>query len=203
MLNSDRVNSPRVKLVALLAALVAVGGGSHAVAAVKPDRGIIRACYVNGGKSRVVRLQVVRKGMRCRRNERKLTWRTQGRQGGMGPAGPVGPPGPLGPAGVTGVAGSKGETGSTGPTGATGPAGPAGPIGPTGPTGATGAIGPTGPTGSTGPTGPTGGTSDYHEHIVCVNSTNGNIRIRGPEHSSVDACDGGTDAEVTMLFKDH
>jgi hypothetical protein len=96
------------QVMGMVAVLIAVCGGSLAVARVPNQSGEIPACYVKKGKHRGdVRLLV--KGKKCRRNEQLITWNVTG------------------PAGAGGQAGAPGADGAQGPIGPVGPAtGPAG-----------------------------------------------------------------------------
>ncbi len=107
----------------------------------------------HGGEDNGGQLRIVSDPLRCRHNERLISW---GVQGETGPRGPTGPTGPAGATGPTGPQGQQGPTGPQGVQGDLGPQGPTGAEGPTGPTGAAGAQGPQGVQGSTGPQGPSG-----------------------------------------------
>jgi hypothetical protein len=118
---------------------VALGGTAMAVAsplARAPEAKMRSDYYVCVGKSGTMRM--VGSATRCRDDERKFTWTSEGSQGepgAQGPAGEAGPQGEQGPRGEQGPAGSRGATGPAGPQGATGPAGPQGATGPQGPSG--------------------------------------------------------------------
>jgi hypothetical protein len=127
-------------VMATIAVVLAVGGGSFAIAQ-SGSQGTIKGC--SHKKSGVLR--VLKKGKKCRRSERAIAWNIEGRAGDDGAPGAPGRSGPTGP---EGVGGTNGGDGPTGPKGADGGAGPTGVQGPTGAGGATGPAGPTGVQGS-------------------------------------------------------
>ncbi len=87
-------------MVAVIALVVAAGGGAYAVI---PDRnGRIDACYGPNGQLRVIDAEAKE---RCRPSERSLAWSQRGPAGPPGAAGPAGPAGPQGPAGPAGSSG--------------------------------------------------------------------------------------------------
>ncbi len=128
-------------------ATLAVAGAASAQKSAPTASGKVvtktRICVVKKTK----RARVVRITERCRRNERRMSWRryqryaTNSAASGSGDN-VVGVPGPQGLTGAQGPQGATGAQGAQGPAGATGPAGPAGPQGLTGATGAQGAAGP-------------------------------------------------------------
>jgi Collagen triple helix repeat (20 copies) len=153
---------------------------SASVAAQDQSATVIHACIETGGPA-LTRWDIkIRRGARCARGERPISWNNsngqRGPQGGAGPPGPqgpvgetgptgeqglrgpIGPQGPEGPQGDTGPEGPQGDTGPEGPQGDTGPAGPQGQTGPQGPQGPQGSQGETGPQGTQGATGPQGST---------------------------------------------
>jgi hypothetical protein len=77
-------------VMATIAVFLAIGGGAYAVVGGGPARGAIEACYRKKGGS----LRIVRKGTKCRRNERRVAWSQQGPQGLPGAVGPPGLPNP-------------------------------------------------------------------------------------------------------------
>jgi hypothetical protein len=85
-------------VIATLALVAAVGGGSYAVAA--SSGGTIKAC----AKKRVGTLRLASK---CRKSERPISWNA------VGPAGPAGPAGAPGAPGAAGAAGKDGKDGAS------------------------------------------------------------------------------------------
>lgn len=121
-----RLRLTYANVMATLAVVIAVAGGTWAVAGVPDGEGQISACYVPRDVVRNVRVgnrtvrRVVKEAgetrllvtsTRCPRGERKLTWNQQG---------PGGPTGPIGPAGATGSPGASGSPGAAGANGANG-----------------------------------------------------------------------------------
>ena len=125
--------------------LLTVSGAS--MAAQDQGASTIHACIETGGPALTRGDIKIRRGARCARGERPVSWGGKGRRGLKGSAGPSGPQGP---------AGDVGPKGDEGPQGSAGPQGPEGPLGPNGPEGAKGETGPEGPQGDTGPQGSSG-----------------------------------------------
>ena len=98
--------------------------GMAAIAAKKPQRSQITACYAK----KTGALRVVKAGKRCKRGERKIAWTkngvrgTRGVRGARGTQGPEGGLGARGATGPAGVAGAPGANGSPGAPGADGTA---------------------------------------------------------------------------------
>jgi hypothetical protein len=82
-------------VMSTLALFVALGGGAYAISGTTSSTKPVKACF----KKKTGALRILRKGKRCRRTERTLTWNRQGRPG---VAGTTGPGGPRGPKGATG-----------------------------------------------------------------------------------------------------
>lgn len=137
-------------MLATTAIFLAMGGGAFAIGAIPAANGVAYGCYDKKNGS----LRVVKKGKRCKKQERKLAWNVKARQG---PKGDPGAPGSSGAPGPPGTPGAAGPVGSPGPAGASGPTGPVGPAGATGSAGPSGPAGATGAQGATGPGGPSGG----------------------------------------------
>ena len=112
------MNIPFVSLLAGVAAL-SVGIGGTAVAVTRP--GTVSACTTKSGAVRVLGTSV-----KCRTNEKKITWKISGEQGSTGKPGTQGPRGFRGTTGARGSQGPAGAVGSQGPAGAVGSQGPAG-----------------------------------------------------------------------------
>jgi hypothetical protein len=166
---------------------------SASVAAQDQAATVIHACIETGGPA-LTRWDIkIRRGARCARGDRPISWNNS--DGQRGPRGGAGPPGPRGPVGEVGPKGDQGLQGSAGPEGPEGPEGPAGPEGPegipgpqgaqgppgaqgatgpqglAGPQGATGPQGPQGPQGQTGPTGPAGSPGVSGREVVQATTT--------------------------------
>jgi hypothetical protein len=88
--------------LAALAVGVSLGQGRGA-----RDQGPITGCADRKGGE----LEIVLKGQRCGRGERKLTWNVSGPRGPQGAEGPTGAPGPAGEPGPTGARGDRGPRG--------------------------------------------------------------------------------------------
>ena len=71
---------------AVLAVLVAIGGGGHALAASSGSDGVINGCV----RKKSGTLRVVNAGVRCRKSERAVTWNQQGPVGASGQDGAAG-----------------------------------------------------------------------------------------------------------------
>ena len=150
-------------VMATIAVVVAIGGGTFAIAQ-SASTGTINGCVHK--RSGVMRVPA--QGKKCKRIERAIAWNivgpagqngapgAKGETGSTGPAGANGANGAIGPTGPKGADGADGADGATGPKGADGVDGADGGVGPTGAKGATGPVGPTGAKGATGPVGPTG-----------------------------------------------
>jgi hypothetical protein len=104
-------------VLASIALFAAMGGGAWAVSAIPAADGVIYGCVHKKTGS----LRVVKKGKRCKKRERKISWNASGQAGGQGARGDTGS---QGSPGVSGSAGTPGAAGAVGATGATGPAGP-------------------------------------------------------------------------------
>jgi hypothetical protein len=91
----------KFKLIAIVAAAVAVIAGSAAYAAIPDGNGVIHACY---WKSTTGPLRIIdpAQGQKCTSNENALDWSQQGPPGAPGVQGDKGDPGQQGPAGVSG-----------------------------------------------------------------------------------------------------
>jgi hypothetical protein len=162
-------------LVAGLATVVLVAGGTAAWASIPDTHGVIHGCYsTKTGALRVINSD----STHCKSGERSMTWNQrgptgapgdtgpqgvngdtgaqgeQGIQGEIGPVGPRGDDGAIGPQGEQGIAGPQGEQGDTGPVGPPGEQGGTGPVGPQGERGPAGQQGPKGDVGPQGPAGP-------------------------------------------------
>jgi hypothetical protein len=159
----------RRQLVAIVIAVVALGGTTLAFAASEPGRGggtssRIYACVT----AQYSTLNLATAKRPCPDGQRKISWSSKGARGARGAAGEDGAPGAAGPPGLPGAVGSpgvKGDAGAAGATGAPGAAGvagadgaegPVGPMGIPGPPGLVGPVGPTGQNGAPGPQGPPG-----------------------------------------------
>jgi hypothetical protein len=110
-------------LLALVAALVAVGGVAYA--SIPGPDGVIKACYNKPGLLGLGKgeLRVIDSQANCAGTETPITWNQAGPKGDPGPAGPqgdTGPAGPEGPQGEPGPAGQQGEQGVPGPPGSIG-----------------------------------------------------------------------------------
>jgi len=119
----------KTRIAGITTAVVLIGAGTVAYAAIPGPDGVIQGCYNKGGLLQDKGALRVSEDGKCRSNELAVNWN---RTGPTGPAGPVGPTGATGAAGATGETGAPGATGgpgAKGDTGATGPAGPAGPAG--------------------------------------------------------------------------
>ena len=98
--------------IVLGASLLSVGVSNAAGATIK-------ACAKKSGGA----MRLIDSNKKCSKNERTLTWGTQGNTGetgGTGSAGAAGTVGANGAAGTTGAAGGTGAAGSAGATGASG-----------------------------------------------------------------------------------
>jgi hypothetical protein len=84
--------------------------------------------------------------------------------------------------GIQGIQGDKGDTGATGATGAVGATGPAGPAGPKGDKGDAGTF----------------STSGYHADLMCVQDSNGTVKL---VHGQQQCPSGHTG--YLIAFKDH
>ena len=104
------MNIPFVSLLAGVAAL-SVGIGGTAVAVTRPST--VSACTTKSGAVRVLGTSV-----KCRTNEKKITWKISGEQGSTGKPGTQGPRGFRGTTGARGSQGPAGAVGSQGPAGA-------------------------------------------------------------------------------------
>jgi hypothetical protein len=91
----------KFKLIAIVAAAVAVIAGSAAYAAIPDGNGVIHACYWKS-TSGPIRVIDPAQGQKCTSNENALDWSQQGPPGAPGPKGDKGDPGQQGPAGVSG-----------------------------------------------------------------------------------------------------
>lgn len=163
----------RRQLVAIVIAVVALGGTTLAVAASKPTASggtssRIYACVTEEHNT----LNVTTASRKCPDGQRKISWSSKGRKGDRGARGAAGQDGAPGTAGAPGTngapgaAGAKGDAGTNGAPGAVGPAGAAGPMGEAGAAGPMGLIGPiglVGPVGPAGPIGPIGPTGEQGE----------------------------------------
>jgi hypothetical protein len=109
-------------VMATVAIFVAMGGGAYGVSAIPAKDGTVYGCF----HKKTGKLRVVKKGKRCKKKERRISWNVQGVRGTPGSAGVQGPKGDAGQQGAKGDAGSPGSTGAAGPTGPAGP-GPATP----------------------------------------------------------------------------
>lgn len=149
---ADRRGNRRT-LIALIAAVIALGFGAYAVLGVVQvnRRAASERSRANTATSSAQQLcqQVRQLGGTCVVDPAQL-------RGDPGPAGPQGAVGPAGVPGLDGLDGSPGAIGPVGSPGATGSAGDAGPVGPQGPAGPTGPQGDPGPTGEPGAAGPAG-----------------------------------------------
>ncbi len=162
---TNKLTFPNV--VAVLALVLALGGGNQATAA--GGRG---ASLVTGKSVKDASLTGadVRDGTLTAKDFRKGAFPASvkgqpgpaGERGPAGPKGDAGERGPAGPAGAKGEAGARGEAGAKGEAGVQGERGPAGPVGPKGEAGVQGERGPAGPAGpkgeagERGPAGPAG-----------------------------------------------
>lgn len=108
-----------------VAAVLVLGVGGFAVAAIPQGDGTINGCYNNATGA----LRVVDAAGSCRGNETAISFAQQGKQGDAGPQGPQGLQGETGPTGATGAKGDPGEMGPTGPAGPKGDTGAQGPAG--------------------------------------------------------------------------
>jgi hypothetical protein len=139
---------------------------SASVAAQDQAATVIHACIETGGPA-LTRWDIkIRRGARCARGDRPISWNNS--DGQRGPRGGAGPPGPQGPEGPEGPEGPPGPQGAQGPPGAQGVTGPQGLAGPQG---ATGPQGPQGPQGQTGPTGPAGSPGISGREVVQATTT--------------------------------
>jgi hypothetical protein len=115
-------------VVALVALMVALGGGAFAATSLTGSSGQIHGCVSKAGV-----LTIVKPGKHCAKDQTAISWNQkgprgrQGAIGGQGSKGDQGVPGGTGVAGPTGPPGADGATGPRGPTGSRGPTGPAGP----------------------------------------------------------------------------
>ena len=123
----------RLLLLAVVALLVAVGGGVAYATIPTSGTGVINGCYEK--RTGILRVIDAEAGKTCTSFETPISWNQMGPKGDRGAeglAGPVGAQGAKGEPGAQGPAGPQGEPGPPGVTGAMGPAGPEGPRGPTG-----------------------------------------------------------------------
>lgn len=185
------VGRVRRHLVAIVVAIVALGGTTLAVAASEPggskSGSRIYACVTEAYST----LNLSSASARCPSGQRKISWSASGKKGArgargaqgpagaQGAAGAAGPQGAAGPAGEKGAAGAQGADGATGAQGPQGLIGPAGLLGPVGPQGPAGPIGPTGPQGAVGPQGPAG--EDGEDGAVGPQGPIGPIGPVGPQ----------------------
>ena len=92
---------------------------SASVAAPDQSTTVIHACIETGGPA-MTRWDIkIRRGARCPRGDRAISWNDG--NGQRGPQGSTGPPGPQGPVGETGPRGERGLEGAAGPEGPEGP----------------------------------------------------------------------------------
>jgi hypothetical protein len=173
------MNIPFVSLLAGVAAL-SVGIGGTAVAVTRPST--VSACTTKSGAVRVLGTSV-----KCRTNEKKITWKISGEQGSTGKPGTQGPRGFRGTTGARGSQGPAGAVGSQGPAGAVGSQGPAGAVGSQGPAGAVGSQGPAGAVGSQGPAGAKV-TATYVDQVL----TTPGLPAGGALHEGVATCPTNT-----------
>jgi hypothetical protein len=101
-----KARSAPATVLAMLAVILATGGGAYAAAG---SAGVISACVRHQSGT-------VYRAPHCARHDQKLSWNA------TGPQGPGGTTGAAGRAGATGLAGATGATGHNGATGSTGPA---------------------------------------------------------------------------------
>lgn len=114
----------KTRIAGISAAVVLIGAGTVAYAAIPDPAGVVHGCYNKGGLLQDKgALRVVDEGEKCRSTELAMTWNQTGPQGPVGPVGPTGPTGATGATGSAGAAGPKGDAGAAGPKGDTGPAG--------------------------------------------------------------------------------
>lgn len=156
----------RRNLVAIVIAIVALGGTTLAVAANGPGSSSgssrIYACVTQAFRT----LNLSSASARCPEGQRKISWSATGRKGARGARGATGAAGAAGAQGTPGATGAQGATGAAGPQGAqgldgaAGPIGPMGLVGPQGVQGIPGLIGPQGIQGLTGAIGPQGPQGD-------------------------------------------
>jgi Collagen triple helix repeat (20 copies) len=150
-------------LVAVLALVMAMGGGAYAAGNLINGSQIKKGTVAASKLSSSARRQL--EGDRGAQGETGAA----GPQGPKGDTGASGPQGPKGDPGAQGLAGEKGDTGAAGESGQGGAAGPEGPAGPAGQTGLAGSAGAAGPAGPVGPAGPT-----EHNYGVAALFLNGN-----------------------------
>jgi Collagen triple helix repeat (20 copies) len=112
-------SGPGVVLL-MIAAVLAVGGGTYALAA--DGTAEITVCVAKQGGE-------LYKAKKCAKGDATLSWNQVGARGPAGRTGATGATGTAGPTGSTGSAGPTGPTGSQGSAGTPGAAGPAGPAG--------------------------------------------------------------------------
>jgi hypothetical protein len=85
-------------VLATIALFIALSGGAYALTSVSSTGGIVKAC----AKKKSGVLRVVKKGKRCKKSERLISWNVRG----QGSAGAVGAQGPAGPVGTPGAQGT-------------------------------------------------------------------------------------------------
>ena len=105
-----RINRPHptyANVASTLALVCVVGAGAFATAAVVSSDGTINACY----DKKKGDLEV-RKGKKCGKGEKKISWSEEGEKGERGAQGPAGAAGAQGPQGPAGAAGTNGTNGS-------------------------------------------------------------------------------------------
>ena len=158
-------------VMATIAVVLAVGGGSFAIAQ-SGSKGTIRGCV--NKKSGVLRA-LGNPGKKCRRSERSISWNVEGPAGAPGVAGAPGAKGADGAAGAAGPAGPKGADGTNGAPGPTGPKGADGTNGAPGPTGPKGADGTNGAQGPTGPQGSPDTAAQILNKLVTVDGANSGL----------------------------
>jgi hypothetical protein len=92
----------KTRIAGIAAAVVLIGAGTVAYAAIPDAGGVVHGCYNKGGLLQDKgALRVVDKGERCRANETAMTWSQTGPQGPAGPVGAAGAKGDTGPAGFS------------------------------------------------------------------------------------------------------
>src|SRR5580700_6881770 len=117
----------RMILIAGVAAVALVGGGSAAVAETAASSGpinpggVIHGCWTTAAVHNGHVLVLQNANAKCPPDATPISWNQ------------TGPAGSKGATGAKGHAGEKGATGATGPAGSTGATGPAGAQGPAGP----------------------------------------------------------------------
>jgi hypothetical protein len=92
----------KTRIAGIAAAVVLIGAGTVAYAAIPDSAGVVHGCYNKGGLLQDKgALRVVDSGERCRGNETAMTWSQTGPQGPAGPVGAAGAKGDTGPAGFS------------------------------------------------------------------------------------------------------